>query len=105
MPIYEYLCEHCDHKMELFQKTNDALLRKCPQCQQEKLRKLISAAAFQLKGTGWYETDFKGKKNQDNKEQKPTDKKDNDKSSKKEVTKESNQNSKKEASTSDSASN
>lgn len=59
MPIYEYQCEACDHKMEALQKMADAPLTECPACQQPALKKLISAAAFKLKGSGWYETDFK----------------------------------------------
>ena len=62
MPIYEYLCDGCNHKFEYLQKVSDALLKTCPQCKKNKLRKLVSAAAFRLKGTGWYETDFKDKK-------------------------------------------
>ncbi len=64
MPIYEYQCEHCEHKMEAIQKMSDKPLKDCPECKQETLRKLVSAAAFRLTGTGWYETDFKDKKPQ-----------------------------------------
>ena len=59
MPIYEYQCEACDHKMEKIQKMSDDPLKDCPACNQPKLRKLVSAVAFRLKGKGWYETDFK----------------------------------------------
>ncbi|MBV1905201.1 MAG: zinc ribbon domain-containing protein [Pseudomonadales bacterium] len=59
MPIYEYGCESCTHKFETLQKFNEAPLTKCPVCEKETLNKLISAAAFRLKGGGWYETDFK----------------------------------------------
>lgn len=59
MPIYEYLCDSCDHKMETLQKISDDPLKDCPECGEESLRKLVSAAAFRLKGSGWYETDFK----------------------------------------------
>jgi len=59
MPIYEYQCEACDHKLEKIQKMSDDPLVDCPQCQEPKLKKLVSAAAFRLKGQGWYETDFK----------------------------------------------
>jgi len=62
VPIYEYQCGACNHKFEILQKLSDALLETCPQCEQKKLRKLVTAAAFRLKGTGWYETDFKDKK-------------------------------------------
>ena len=59
MPIYEYACEACTHKFETLQKFSEAPLSTCPACNKNSLRKLISAAAFRLKGGGWYETDFK----------------------------------------------
>jgi len=59
VPIYEYQCQHCEHKMEAIQKISDKPLKDCPECEQDTLRKLVSAAAFKLTGTGWYETDFK----------------------------------------------
>ena len=59
MPIYEYRCQSCNHELEALQKMHDAELRDCPHCGQPQLQKLISAAAFRLKGSGWYETDFK----------------------------------------------
>ncbi len=62
MPIYEYRCDQCDHKLEMLQKMSDDPATTCPECGEEGLRKLVSAAAFKLKGTGWYETDFKDKK-------------------------------------------
>ncbi|MBT4162224.1 MAG: zinc ribbon domain-containing protein [Gammaproteobacteria bacterium] len=63
MPIYEYQCEACEHKLEKLQKLSDDPLKVCPECDESKLIKLVSAAAFRLKGGGWYETDFKtGKK-------------------------------------------
>lgn len=64
MPLYEYQCDRCDHRLEALQKMSDERLVFCPKCNEPSLRKLISAAAFHLKGTGWYETDFKnsGKK-------------------------------------------
>jgi len=63
MPIYEYQCEACDHKMEKLQKLSDESLKVCPICNEPMLNKLVSAAGFRLKGGGWYETDFKtGKK-------------------------------------------
>jgi len=61
VPIYEYKCDICDHQLELIQKFGDTPLKTCPSCGQDSVRKLISAAAFHLKGTGWYETDFKDK--------------------------------------------
>lgn len=59
MPIYEYQCDSCDYRMEKLQKINDDPLKECPECNQTTLKKLISAVAFRLKGSGWYETDFK----------------------------------------------
>ena len=66
MPIYEYECGQCDHHLEALQKISEAPLVYCPECGEAGLRKKVSAAAFRLKGTGWYETDFKN----DNKEKK-----------------------------------
>jgi len=60
MPIYEYQCQACGHDMEVIQKMSDDALTDCPECGKPELKKLISAAGFQLKGSGWYETDFKG---------------------------------------------
>ena len=59
MPIYEYQCANCGHRLEALQKMSEAPLEKCPQCKAMALKKLISLAAFRLKGGGWYETDFK----------------------------------------------
>lgn len=59
MPIYEYACQACGHEFEALQKVSDPPLRKCPECGKPKLRKLLSAPSFRLKGGGWYETDFK----------------------------------------------
>lgn len=59
MPIYEYQCDACGHSLEVLQKIADAPLTACPQCEKDELRKKISAAGFRLKGSGWYETDFK----------------------------------------------
>jgi len=59
MPIYEYQCEACQHQMEAIQKMSDEPLKTCPECGKDSLKKQISAAAFRLKGGGWYETDFK----------------------------------------------
>ncbi len=59
MPIYEYRCTACGHKLETIQKMSDAPLTECPACGKPALQKLISAAGFRLKGSGWYETDFK----------------------------------------------
>jgi putative FmdB family regulatory protein len=60
MPIYEYRCTACGHKLEALQKFSDAPLVDCPQCAQPGLTKLVSAAGFHLKGSGWYQTDFRG---------------------------------------------
>lgn len=60
MPIYEYRCQSCGHQQEFLQKVSDAPLTTCPQCAKPSLSKLLSAAGFQLKGSGWYATDFKG---------------------------------------------
>lgn len=60
MPIYEYRCSSCGHKLESLQKFSDAPLRACPACHSDALVKQVSAAGFHLKGSGWYVTDFKG---------------------------------------------
>jgi putative FmdB family regulatory protein len=60
MPIYEYRCESCGHQREFLQKVSDAPHTTCPQCGKASLSKMLSAAGFQLKGSGWYATDFKG---------------------------------------------
>ena len=59
MPIYEYQCQACAHDIEVIQKLSDPPLEECPSCGELTLKKKISAAAFRLKGGGWYETDFK----------------------------------------------
>ena len=59
MPIYEYLCQSCGHHLEALQKMSEDPLVYCPECGEESLKKKVSAAAFRLKGSGWYETDFK----------------------------------------------
>ncbi|MCW8879821.1 MAG: zinc ribbon domain-containing protein [Kangiellaceae bacterium] len=61
MPIYEYKCAACDHRMEKLQRMSDDPLKDCPECNEPQLTKLVSAAGFRLTGTGWYETDFKNK--------------------------------------------
>ena len=66
MPIYEYECNDCGHRLERLQKVTDAPLARCPACATASLRKLVSAAAFRLKGSGWYETDFKGEESRRN---------------------------------------
>ena len=64
MPIYEYLCSKCGHQDEHLQKVAERPLSKCPACGKKAYKKQLSAAGFQLKGSGWYATDFKsaGKK-------------------------------------------
>lgn len=59
MPIYEYQCGDCHHEFEALQKMSDEPLKVCPQCNASALVKKVSAAAFRLAGSGWYETDFK----------------------------------------------
>jgi putative FmdB family regulatory protein len=59
MPFYEYECQACKFYTEVMQKISDAPLTKCPSCGKRKLKKLVSAPVFRLKGGGWYETDFK----------------------------------------------
>jgi putative FmdB family regulatory protein len=61
MPIYEYRCAACGHELEALQKLSDAPLTICPACHKSELRKQVSAAGFQLKGSGWYVTDFRDK--------------------------------------------
>lgn len=63
MPIYEYQCKNCHHQFELIQKISDKPETKCPECHKDTAEKMVSAAGFQLKGTGWYVTDFKNKPN------------------------------------------
>lgn len=72
MPIYEYGCTKCEHKLEAIQKMNDEPLVKCPACGEDSLKKLISASAFHLKGSGWYKTDFAGKKSDKKSETPPS---------------------------------
>ena len=62
MPIYEYECAGCGHRLEAIQRHTEAPLKDCPDCGESRLRKLISAAGFRLSGKGWYETDFKDNK-------------------------------------------
>jgi len=61
MPIYEYRCAACGHHLEALQKMSEGPLRKCPDCGKSQLKRLVSAPQFRLKGSGWYETDFKNK--------------------------------------------
>jgi putative FmdB family regulatory protein len=67
MPFYEYECSNCRYYLEVLQKISDKPLRKCPSCGKAALTRLMSAPVFRLKGSGWYETDFKSdKENQRN---------------------------------------
>ena len=59
MPIYEYQCGNCGFIFEIMQRISDSPPGECPKCSSEDVRKIISKVGFQLKGTGWYETDFK----------------------------------------------
>lgn len=58
MPTYEYHCKDCNHNFEIEQRMSDAVLVKCPKCNADSLQRLISATSFQLKGSGWYKTDY-----------------------------------------------
>lgn len=58
MPIYEYRCNACGHEFEEWQKMSDDPIRTCPACKARKVEKLISHSSFQLKGSGWYATDY-----------------------------------------------
>lgn len=60
MPIYAYKCESCGHAKDVLQKVSDAPLSVCPSCGADAFRKQLTAPGFQLKGSGWYATDFKG---------------------------------------------
>lgn len=61
MPIYEYQCAACGHQLEVMQKMSEEPLKECPECHKPALSKLVSAAGFQLKGSGWYVTDYSAK--------------------------------------------
>ena len=61
MPIYEYACANCGNQFELLQKVSDEPATDCPYCSEPEVKKLVSATSFRLKGSGWYETDFKDK--------------------------------------------
>ena len=73
MPIYEYACASCDHHLEALQKISEDPLVFCPECGEESLRKMVSAAAFVLIGSGWYETDFKNSGKEKPKDAKASD--------------------------------
>tara|TARA_B100001093_G_scaffold238089_2_gene228114 strand:+ start:9135 stop:9443 length:309 start_codon:yes stop_codon:yes gene_type:complete len=92
MPIYEYRCSSCGFEKEILQKISDSTLSKCPACGLSFFKKQISAAAFRLSGSGWYETDFKTKgqrnlsRDGDKKEAKILEKGSSDESVSKEIT-------------------
>ena len=76
MPLYDYLCSHCEHQDDVLGKLSDDPVLNCPVCKNKTFKKQVSAPHFKLKGSGWYETDFKNKP-------KPEDsKKDNEKTTK-----------------------
>lgn len=60
MPIYAYRCEACGHAKDVLQKISDPVLTECPACGAQAFKKQVTAAGFQLKGSGWYVTDFRG---------------------------------------------
>jgi putative FmdB family regulatory protein len=72
MPIYEYRCENCG-TFETTQRITDKPLRRCPTCKKGKVTKLISSTSFQLKGSGWYQTDYASKGSQKAKDEGKTD--------------------------------
>lgn len=61
MPIYEYRCDNCQHELEVLKKISDPEPETCPECGKDTLTRVISPVGFRLKGSGWYETDFKDK--------------------------------------------
>jgi putative FmdB family regulatory protein len=63
MPIYAYRCESCGHAKDVLRKVSDPVLSTCPACGAESFKKQLTAAGFQLKGSGWYVTDFRGNGN------------------------------------------
>ena len=71
MPIYEYRCTACGHQQEFLQKASDTPRTVCTKCGKETFSKLLSAAGFQLKGSGWYVTDFRGGSGGSKKSEKP----------------------------------
>lgn len=74
MPLYEYRCGACDHQFEVMQKLSDRPIRKCEKCGRLKAKRIISQTSFVLKGSGWYTTDYGGRKSgtsRDNSDDKP----------------------------------
>ena len=101
MPIYAYRCEDCGHELDALQKISDAPLTDCPECGAAALKKQVTAAAFRLKGAGWYETDFKkdGKKNLHETGDQPAAKEDKEGEAKADKTDKADSGAKKEADT------
>ncbi|MGQ0442352.1 MAG: FmdB family zinc ribbon protein [Methylophilaceae bacterium] len=62
MPIYDFQCTSCGYQGEVMRKMSESNITSCPQCKEETFAKMLSAPSFQLSGSGWYATDFKGKK-------------------------------------------
>ena len=87
MPIYEFICEDCNYKEDLIRKISEPTIISCPKCSGQNFIKQVSAPNFKLKGSGWYETDFKNKN--DAKDSKKNDAKDSKKNDakKKSITK------------------
>ncbi len=74
MPIYEYRCDSCGYTKDCIQKLSDPPIKVCPECGKETFSKQLSAPGFQLKGSGWYATDFKSKPTAKSEEAKPAEK-------------------------------
>jgi putative FmdB family regulatory protein len=87
MPIYEYRCDSCGFQKEYIQRMSDALLTDCPECKKATFSKMVTAAGFQLKGGGWYVTDFKSGGSNTTGAAKKTESKQTDTSSKPEAAK------------------
>lgn len=91
MPFYEYECSNCKFYVEALQKISDEPLKQCPSCKKQTLKKLVSAPNFRLKGSGWYETDFKSdkeeKRNLADRDEPTESKSDSDKGSESKTTK------------------
>ncbi len=84
MPIYEYVCSSCGNEFEEWQKITDVPVSKCPSCGKRKVERLVSLSAFHLKGSGWYVTDYAGKKNASSETKSSKDSSDTAKSNKSE---------------------
>ncbi len=72
MPIYAYRCGSCGHQKDVLQKISEPILTQCPECREQSFSKQLSAPAFQLKGGGWYVTDFRDGKKETGKEEAKT---------------------------------